>query len=182
MPKVSGVDFSAMRHFRDNVSIILMDGSTVELPLLPVKCATEGLALLQRNDTLASRYAVLQTKLRLKAKTLEELKDAIGEDEEKLTELKHTKHLDTFEETYKSMQVMQEKTAELCKESNKIRDEVTAFISPYLSDDIKSQFDQLEDRQIITILELMLYGEDALVAQPEGSEKEEENPSTQALQ
>lgn len=182
MPKVSGVDFSGMSRFRDNVSIILMDGRTVELPLLPVKCATEGLSLLQRNDTLASRYAVLQTKLRLKAKTLEEIRDKIGDDEGKLKELNDSVHLDTFEDTYKSMQKMQEKTAELCKESNKIRDEAIAFMSPYLTEDIIKQFDQLEDKHVMTILELMLYGEDALVAADEGAAKEEENPTTQASQ
>ena len=181
MPKISGIDFSGMQRVRDNVSIVLMDGNTVELPLLPVKLSTEGLSLLQRNDTLASRYAVLQTKLRLKAQALEELKEHIGNSEDKLNELISNDNLDTFEDTYKSMQVLQEKTAELCRESTKIRDEAIEFMSPYLTKNIIDQFEQLEDKYVMTILELMMYGEDAL-ANPDVEAETEENPTTQASQ
>lgn len=181
MPKISGVDFSGMVHFRDNVSIILMDGYTVELPLLPVKYATEGLSFLQRNDTLASRYAVLQTKLSLKAKSLEQLRDSIGDDANKLDELKQFKHLDTFDDTYKSMQELQEKTAELCRESNALCAQVIEFLRPHLDAHIIDQLEQLDDVCTIKILELMMYGDTAL-ADDEGSETAEENPSTTASQ
>lgn len=180
MPKISGVDLSGMAHFRDNVSIILMDGSTVELPLLPVKYATEGLSFLQRNDTLASRYAVLQTKLSLKAKALEKLRDSIGEDADKLNELTQIEHLDTFDATYKSMQELQEKTAELCRESNALCEQVIEFLRPHLSVHIINQLEQLDDACTIKILELMLYGDTALADDSKGSETADENPSTTA--
>jgi hypothetical protein len=180
MPKVSGIDFSALHHFRESAHIILLDGNEVELPLLPVKHATEGLSLLQRNDTLASRYAVLQTKLTLKAKALQKLKEDIGDDPDKLDELKQEEHLDTFDSVYKSMQTLQEQTAALCKESNALCEQIVEFLRPYLSADIIEQLSKVDDFCTVRVLELMLYGDEALNSDDEGSETAEENPSTTA--
>lgn len=181
MPKVSGVDFSGINRVRDTASIILMDGTTVELPLIPVRYANEGLVLLQRNDMLASRYAVVQSKLKLKAEALEEIKTKLTEDKSKLEEVITDDQLDIFENTYASMQELHNKTADLCKESNKLCDEIIEFIKPFIDAEIIEQLEQLEDRCTVTVLELMLYGSDA-IANGEEPKAEEENPTTQASQ
>ena len=180
MPKVSGVDFSGIKRVRDTASIILMDGSTVELPLLPTRHADEGLVLLQRNDMLASRYAVVQSKLKLKAEALEEIKTNLTKDGSKLDDIVTNDQLDVFEDTYASMQELHCKTAELCKESNKLCDEIIKFISPFVDAEIIAQLKQLEDRCTVTVLELMLYGSNAVLDNEEL--KSEENPTTQASQ
>lgn len=181
MPKVSGVDFSGINRVRDTASIILMDGTTVELPLLPVRYANEGLVLLQRNDMLASRYAVVQSKLKLKAEALEEIKTKLQANGSKLDDVITDDQLNVFDETYASMQELHTKTAELCKESNKLCDEIIEFIKPFVDAEIIEQLKQLEDRCTVTVLELMLYGSDA-IANGEEPKAEEENPTTQASQ
>lgn len=179
MPKVSGVDFSGISRVRDTASIILMDGTTVELPLIPVRYANEGLVLLQRNDMLASRYAVVQSKLKLKAEALEEIKTKLQADGSKLDDVITDDQLNVFDETYASMQELHTKTAELCKESNKLCDEIIEFIKPFIDTEIIKQLEQLDDRCTVTVLELMLYGSDA-IANGEEPKAEEENPTTQA--
>lgn len=182
MPKVSGVDFSGINRVRDTASIILMDGTTVELPLLPVRYAQEGLVLLQRNDMLASRYAVVQSKLRLKAEALEEIKTKLTEDKSKLEEVITDDQLDIFENTYTSMQELHSKTADLCKEFNKLCDEIIEFIKPFIGSEIIEQLKQLEDHCTVTVLELMMYGSDAILNGKEPETEEEENPTTRASQ
>ena len=181
MPKVSGVDFSGINRVRDTASIILMDGTTIELPLLPVRYANEGLVLLQRNDMLASRYAVVQSKLRLKAEALEEIKTKLQADGSKMDDVITDDQLNVFDETYASMQELHTKTANLCKESNKLCDEIIEFIKPFIEAEIIEQLRQLDDRCTVTVLELMMYGSDA-IANGEEPKAEEENPTTQASQ
>lgn len=181
MPKISGVDFSELYAFRDSVSIVMMDESVVELPLLPVKYATEAMAFMHRNDILAARYSVLQAKLSLKAKALEELKTQLGDDPEKLDELKQDESLDMFESTYKAMDELQAKSAELCKESHVLCEEIIEFLRPHLSVDVINQLVDLDDVCTVKVLELMTYGDAAIVNKDEVQE-EAEDPSIQASQ
>ena len=60
-------------------------------------------------------------------------------------------------------------------------DEIIEFIKPFIDAEIIEQLEQLEDRCTVTVLELMMYGSNA-IPNGEEPEAEEENPTTQASQ
>lgn len=181
MPKISGIDFSTMGSLRNSVKIVLMNGKEYELPLLPVRLADEADTYLQRNNILAARYVGVQTKINMRAAALTKLQKEIEEDPEKLNTLAQDKNIDTFEATYKTLEGLQEQTAELCRVSNQLCIEIREFIKGFVDEAIIKQLEELEDRMTVRVLELMMYGEDAL-REPEEVADEEENPSTQASQ
>lgn len=179
MTKVSGVDFSNTSLIRETVSIKLMDGKVYELPLIPVKRAEEGETLLRRNSLLASRYVGIQVKLNRRAKLLDELKAKLDDEPEKLNDLNDDSQIDAFDDTYKLMGELQKQTADICKESNALCAEIREFMDEFVDKVVTDQLAELEDKWTITVLELMLYGEDAMKQESEGKE---ENPTTQVSQ
>lgn len=179
MTKVSGIDFSNTSLIRETVSIRLMDGKTYELPLIPVKRAEEGETFLRRNSLLASRYVGIQVKLNRRVKLLDELKAKIDDEPEKLNDLNDDSQIDAFDDTYRLMGELQKQTADICKESNALCTEIRTFIGEFADKLVTDQLAELEDKWTITILELMLYGEDAMKQESDG---EEENPTTQVSQ
>ena len=70
MPKVSGIDFSILSHIRETVSVRMLYGDVIELPLIPLRDAAIAETFLQRNDTIAVQYATIQARLKHKSDLL----------------------------------------------------------------------------------------------------------------
>lgn len=179
MAKISGIDFSAVNSLRETVSIKMFDGKETELPLIPMRYADEGLLLLCRNDTISSRYKVRQSKLKLKAAALKELVEVVDAEEGTYTDKENS--LTIVDDTFSNIEVLQKELGELCKESNKLCIEIREYIKPYFKDDnIIEQLENAEDACTVKVLELMLYGADALNDSTDKKAADEENPSTAA--
>lgn len=179
MPKISGIDFSGLKVLREPVSITLVDGTEYVLPWIPVRYADEADILLRRNNILAIRYAGLQTKINSRIEAITALKEELEKSEQDIPEDEQDEYIDTFDKTYKAIAELQEQTAELCRASNDLSDEIRKFIGKFIDSNVVEQLATLEDRFTARVLELMLYGIDA-VEKPEEGPAEEENPSTAA--
>lgn len=171
MPKVSGIDFSVLNRIRESVSIRMLDGEAVELPLIPLRDAGIATTYLQRNDTIAVQYATIQARLEQKSKLLAEAHE--GE------ELTAEKGLDAVDDTMELIKQMYKRAEGLARENHALCDEIHEFLAPYLKETkVLEQLKQCEDIYTIETLKYMLYGADAVEKEQEGGEDTEENPTT----
>lgn len=175
MPKVSGIDFSILKQIRETVSVRLLDGNVVELPLISLRDAIIANTFLQRNDTIAVQYATLQARLQHKS----ELIAAV--DAEALTA---DKGFDAVDESMELINRMNKRAAELARESRALCDEIHEFIEPYLKGTgVLEQLKECEDKYTIEILTLMLQGAEALNSTEEGNGNDaKENPTMEQSQ
>jgi hypothetical protein len=175
MPKASGIDFSIINQIRETVSVRMLDGKVVELPLIPLRAASIAETFLQRNDTIAVQYANIQAQLEHKQAVLSSI-----DKDEALTAEKGFEVVDSAMELVKKMQ---KRSEELARENHALCGEIHAFIAPYLKDDnLIKQLNDCEDRYTVEILSLMTYGAAAL-RREDGSEGDTtENPTMEHSQ
>lgn len=172
MPKVSGIDFSVLKKYRESVNVRMPDGDVVALPLIPLRDAGIATTYLQRNDTIAVQYSTIQARLEQKSKLIAEAHE--GE------ELTAEKGLDVVDETMELIKQMYKRAEDLARENHALCDEIHEFIAPYLKETkVLEQLKDCEDIYTIEVLKFMLYGEAA--ANPdaaEGGDTAEGNPTT----
>lgn len=176
MPKVSGIDFSILNHIRETVSVRMLDGDIVELPLIPLRDAAIAETFLQRNDTIAVQYATIQARLKHKS----DLLGSVDKDEKVTAE----KGFDAIDDAMELIKKMQKRQEELARENHALCDEIHVFIEPYLKGTkVLEQLKECEDRYTIEILTLMLQGASALkqVDENEGTDTVE-NPTMEHSQ
>lgn len=172
MPKVSGIDFSVLKQYREAVNVRMPEGEVVELPLIPLRDAGIATTYLQRNDTIAVQYETIQVRLQEKSKMLAEAHE--GE------ELTADRGLDIVDETMELIKQMYKRAEELARENHALCDEIHEFLEPYLKEtSVLEQLKECEDIYTIEVLKFMLYGESAANKEAEeGDSTEEENPTT----
>ena len=181
MPKVAGIDFSALEHYREAATIRLLDGKELKLPLIKVRDSGIATALLQRNDILSVQFNTLQARLSMKKYSVQNIATGIKDGTPDSAELSSERGLDMVDDTMDVMNKMQQRIIELSKECNSLYDEIHEFLKPYLEGTgVLEQLDTLEHKYTIQVLMLMLEGEAALKA-TEGTVEEDsaENPTTQ---
>jgi hypothetical protein len=168
MPKVSGIDFSALAKARESVTVRLVDGVEVELPLITLRDAEIAESFISRNDAMYIQYRAVVERINHR---MEELKEASKSEDN--TE----KSIDVLDASMEFIKKMNARSAELVKESRALCDEIHEFLRPYLKDTtVIEQLKTIEDVHTIEILELMLYGAAALGESEAVSA--EENPTT----
>lgn len=168
MAKIIGVDFSAIGKYRDAVTVRMPDGAEIELPLIKVRDVSQAMLFLQRNDVLASKYAVDMKRLKSTAHDINELlKDSAKA-------LSTDSDYNVIDGAYATVEGVQKHLNNLHVESHALCDEIHTFIEPYLKDTgIIQQLKELDDSYTILVLQYMLNGavtpedEDAKDADPE---------------
>lgn len=176
MPKVSGIDFSILNRIRETVSVRMLDGEVIELPLIPLRDAAIAETFLQRNDTIAVQYATIHARLRHK----QDLLGSVDTDEKVTAE----KGFDVVDDAMELIKKMQKRQEELARENHALCDEIHVFIEPYLKGTkVLEQLRECEDRYTVEILTLMLRGASALkqVDENEGADTVE-NPTMEHSQ
>lgn len=178
MAKVSGIDFSAVNKYRNVATVRMLDGSEVELPLIKVRDAGYATILLQRNDTIASKFLTVVGRLKAKANELKDLRDSQEDDAE--VDQQVSENIDVVESAFDTIGVMQKRVNELQIESHNLCDEIHEFLKPYLEGTgIIEQLKENDDVYTIHVLQLMLNG---MPDETEDVEVAEENPTTQPSQ
>lgn len=178
MPKVSGIDFSSLKHYRNAVTVKLFDGEEVTLPLIKVRDSGIASTLLQRNDVLSVQFNTIQARLHMKQASVGSLASSISSDENATEELITERGYDALDDAMELVGNMQKKLIALSHEHNKLYDEIHEFLTPYLEGtNVLAQLNEVEPVYTIKVLKLMLEGEEALMPiTDEGSA--EENPTT----
>ena len=173
MAKVSGIDFSGMESFKEAVTVKFPDGSDVELPLITLRDAPIATSFLRENDMLATRYAMLTAKSMQKQQALgDATKDMKDDDEVSDTEVNlladTTDYLISYQRELRGLHAA---LASLC-------DSIVEFIKPYYASNPKviECLKTSESGMVLKVLELMLYGTEALKVAEDGAE--DKNPTT----
>ena len=164
--QLTGIDFSGLEKFREAVNIQMPDGKQVELPLITLRDAPLATSYLRENDMLVTKFAMLSDKCASKSKAIKEV-SAERDSDDGLTD----KEISVLNDTADSLIDFQRENRELIKELNTLCDNIITFIAPYFTD--KSVIDCLnvnEAKFTIKVLQLMLYGSEAVKPVVEESE------------
>lgn len=165
--QLTGIDFSGLEKFREAVNIKMPDGKQVELPLITLRDAPLATSYLRENDMLVTKFTMLSEKCASKSKAIKEASAERDDKDDKLTD----KDIGVLSATADSLINFQHENRELIKELNTLCDNIIAFIAPYFTD--KSVIDCLkvnEAKFTIKVLQLMLYGAEAVKPVAEESE------------
>lgn len=172
--QLTGIDFTGLEKFREAVNVTMPDGTRVELPLITLRDAPIATSYLRENDMLVTKFAMLSEKCEGKSKAIKEAAaEREGDDSDELTDTEIT----VLSNTAESLIDFQRENRELIKELNKLCDSIIAFIAPYFKDTkVIDCLKTYEARFTFKVLQLMLYGADAIKPASEEAESDK-NPT-----
>ena len=149
------------------------DGTQVALPLITLRDAPIATSYLRENDMLVTKFAMLSVKCEGKSKAI---KDVASERESKDDELTENE-IKVLSNTAESLIDFQRENRKLITELDKLCDAIIEFIAPYFEDTkVIDCLKQHEAQFTIKVLQLMLYGTDAVKPATEEA-TEDKNPT-----